>query len=427
MKKIHFSPVAQFFLCFSLILIVFALSKWIETDGGKILIHKIDIEITETSYAAGEIYRPLNAQSLNQRPAVILVSGLQNDKESMSSIAIELAKRGYVALSIDNFGQSSTPSRFFLPDESVIDSSYALLKSQPFVDKERIGIIGFSIGTIDTLLASELQNFASILLIAPYEDLARIKMRDISDRKIHVINPLFNEFAQFRSSESLKEPNDLNSVDQIQTNIFQFIMPIHPRIIAEVLDLIHTDLQIPDDAPLWFSSDLQSAWIHDLCQLLSFILLLVIILPVSELLACIPKAHLAFTTRKNSFDPVKCLPSLWIVFGTILYLAALIIAFFVSQHSSLFYHFFSISGNLIWMSILAILLVIAGMIRKKKKAISTVSHFDFGYFLLSFFMALIFLSLMYGTMRFFSRVFMIDLHFIFPLFGSLDQRWLPFL
>ncbi len=427
MKRIHFSPVAQLFLCFSFILIAFALSRWIETDGGKILIHKIDIEITETSCAAGKIYRPLNAQSLNQRPAVVLVPGLQNDKDGMSSIAIELAKRGYVALSIDNFGQGSTPSRSLLPGESVIDSAYSLLKSQSFVDKERIGIVGFSVGTIDTLLASELRNFASILLLAPYEDLARIKMSDSIIRKIHIISPFFNEFTQFRASESLIEKNKSNQVDQIQTNIFHFIMPIHPRIIAKVLDQIHADLQIPNDTPLWFNTNLQSAWIRDLCQAICFVFWLIVILPVSELLARISKNHLAITPQKISSNAVRCLPFLWIVSGIILYIIALIIAYFLYHNSNLFYRFFSISVNLIWISSMVIFWRIPVTIWQKEKDKEAFSHINVGNFLISLLIALTVLLWMYGTMRLFSRVFMIDLHFIFPFFRSLDKKWLLFL
>ena len=136
---------------------------------------------------AYKLYRPREAAL--PAPAVLLMHGYQNDKETSSAFAIELARRGIVVLSVDLYGHGdsspgmrgrgagrfkltdldkplSGPGRymvmltfsvldFFRPEISsgLADSSmggksaYRYLASLPFVDSSRIGISGHSMGT----------------------------------------------------------------------------------------------------------------------------------------------------------------------------------------------------------------------------------------------------------------------------------------
>jgi len=153
--------------------------------------------VPETSDAANglpvriayKLYRPKDADAAHPVPAVLLLHGYQNDKETSSAYGIELARRGIAALSVDLYGHGgsspgmrgrgwgryklnalskplSGPGRylvmmtfsvldFFRPGISsgVADSSmggksaYRYLISLPFVDSGRIGIAGHSMGT----------------------------------------------------------------------------------------------------------------------------------------------------------------------------------------------------------------------------------------------------------------------------------------
>lgn len=139
-----------------------------------------------------KLYQPANATAENPAAAVLLLHGYQNDKETSAAYAIELARRGIVALSIDEYGHGSTeiamrergytlhkftdalgntktvsgPERFlvmmnfstldFFYEEysaGMVDSSmggdaaYKFLESLNFVDANRIGITGHSMGT----------------------------------------------------------------------------------------------------------------------------------------------------------------------------------------------------------------------------------------------------------------------------------------
>ena len=54
---------------------------------------------------AGGHYRPLTATAEHPAPGLLALHGYQSDKEAASTFgALELARRGYVVLAIDQFG-----------------------------------------------------------------------------------------------------------------------------------------------------------------------------------------------------------------------------------------------------------------------------------------------------------------------------------
>src|SRR5574344_732744 len=74
-----------------------------------------NVEVTEFYGDAGngeiltyKLYKPVSATKDNKAPAVLLMHGYQNDKETNAAYSIELARRGIVALSIDEYGHGST-------------------------------------------------------------------------------------------------------------------------------------------------------------------------------------------------------------------------------------------------------------------------------------------------------------------------------
>jgi len=154
------------------------------------------VEVSEFYFDAGngeiltyKLYKPVSATKDNKVPAVLLMHGYQNDKETNAAYSIELARRGIVALSIDEYGHGSTsiglrergytqykfpkmdktisgPERFLVMmnfsnmdffeeqySKGLKDSSmggklaYEMLKQMDFVDADNIGITGHSMGT----------------------------------------------------------------------------------------------------------------------------------------------------------------------------------------------------------------------------------------------------------------------------------------
>jgi len=172
------------------------LAAYVESDFGSVVV-ETGFFVPETSEAANalpvriayKLYRPREASAARPVPAVLLMHGYQNDKETSAAFGIELARRGIAALSISLYGHGDTrpsmrgrgwaryrlgergnplggPERFrtlvtfsvldfFHPEISagMVDSSmggrsaYRYLASLPFVDAARMGISGHSMGT----------------------------------------------------------------------------------------------------------------------------------------------------------------------------------------------------------------------------------------------------------------------------------------
>lgn len=102
------------FLCVFLVLIFACMfiANLLQTDFGKIDINLIKIDMGDFTgnigIVTGKLYKPATATAANPAPAVLLIHGYQNDKDTGSAYAIELARRGYVVLAIDAFGHGAT-------------------------------------------------------------------------------------------------------------------------------------------------------------------------------------------------------------------------------------------------------------------------------------------------------------------------------
>ena len=180
----------------------------IQHGGGTVEIKEGFIEADQDGKEIGQIryklYKPAGVSETNKAPGVLLLHGYQNDHETCAAYAIELARRGYVVLAIDEYGHGLTtaglkyrgyvnhkvtvnygedseeagtfkkaggPVRyrimmnfsnldFFLPRYSadsdgntLLDTScggviaYSVLADMPFVDSTRLGLSGHSMGT----------------------------------------------------------------------------------------------------------------------------------------------------------------------------------------------------------------------------------------------------------------------------------------
>lgn len=131
----------KWLLAFSLLLISAALSRWIETGGGSILIHNIPVEIDEYNYLPGRIYRPIAASSLDRKPAILIDNALSADRNLTSPLAVDLAQRGFVVLLLGNQVISLSEDSSQLKQNDRIRSGKQLLGSQPFVDIEKMGLL----------------------------------------------------------------------------------------------------------------------------------------------------------------------------------------------------------------------------------------------------------------------------------------------
>ena len=242
----------------------------IQTAGGTIEITQGTIE-TQIGDLAYKLYTPKGAQNA---PGVLLLHGYQNDRETCAAYAIELAKRGVVVLSLDeyghgatepglvnrgyvnqrvkvNFGQDSREDGTFVSvggsvryrllmnfsnlsffddrytkDEygnEITDSScggiaaYAFLASLPSTDSSRLGLSGHSMGTWSSWSVAAAYSGTEIEPKATVLQCGELFTKDAYDADaIHFNNVLllqakWDEFSYFRDYEKNVDDKILHS------------------------------------------------------------------------------------------------------------------------------------------------------------------------------------------------------------------------
>ena len=101
-----------------------------------------DLEIS------GLLYRPKAATAQKPLPAIILVHGISSSKQSMSNIALELARRDFIALSIDVVGHGRSGGKLEATGDLSLGTLAAVryIEAQPYVDASSIALVGHSLG-----------------------------------------------------------------------------------------------------------------------------------------------------------------------------------------------------------------------------------------------------------------------------------------
>lgn len=237
-----FRIVLFFSACLVITLASMLIASSIERDFGRVSVEQIRIPIITnnqiSTYIPAKLYIPDNVTESNPAPAVLLLHGYQNDKDTSAAYALELARRGIVALSMDEFGHGesplgmrnkgydlskSGPNRFkmFMSFTSlnqsgtagIIDSSmggtaaFRWLKSQEFVLSDRIGITGHSLGTWSTYtIAAENPDHAA-LVIQCGEPMGPVYASDgsVTYKNVLMLQAKYDEFDYFRDYQPVTE------------------------------------------------------------------------------------------------------------------------------------------------------------------------------------------------------------------------------
>ena len=79
----------------------------LQRDGGNVEITNGVIEL-DNGNLIYKLYKPKDVSSSNKAPAVLLLHGYQNDHETCAAYAIELSRRGYVVMSLDEYGHGAS-------------------------------------------------------------------------------------------------------------------------------------------------------------------------------------------------------------------------------------------------------------------------------------------------------------------------------
>ena len=222
---------AKLFLCISLVLMLLCgiVVNAVQTSGGKVVMKELNIE-TDSGYTmSAYLLIPKTATKDNPAPAIVTSHGYLNNKEMADANYVELARRGFVVMSVDqpDHGDSEiTPDFFILAPDGVYQGALALSR-MPFVDASRIGVTGHSMGSWSVNAAINADNLNETPLIAAalihcndplYQDNDGNFANPYGSRDVAVISAVYDEF--FGTSVS-PEGQPLSSPYFMQTDTAQ--------------------------------------------------------------------------------------------------------------------------------------------------------------------------------------------------------------
>ncbi len=129
----------------SIVMIVIGISTsfLIQTDFGNVNTKEVDILTEEGVRIHSTIQVPKDASSSNPRPGVVIIHGVYQSKEWLRAFGIELARRGFVALTIDAASHGNSGYTTGDSDRGGV-AALEYLDNLPYVNK--LGIVGHSMG-----------------------------------------------------------------------------------------------------------------------------------------------------------------------------------------------------------------------------------------------------------------------------------------
>lgn len=163
-------------------------------NEGTITVNGAENEV-EGLVVSGILFKPKDASADNPLPAVVLTHGYLNNREMQLQNAIELARRGFVVLTVDREGhgnyeyRDSSTMGAMMATSGLYDSA-KYVYNLDYVDKDRIGISGHSMGgytTAMTLLedmgtgivsAGLIQAWSTFIAAGPDVDVGMLKAKD---------------------------------------------------------------------------------------------------------------------------------------------------------------------------------------------------------------------------------------------------------
>jgi len=137
-----------------LILLGGIVANVVQNDCGNIQVRDVRFAGTGGAIMSGLLFIPKNATPKTPAPGILAIHGYINSRETQSGFAIEFARRGWVVLELDQSGHGYSDPPSFANGYGGPDG-LTYLRSLDFVDKNKIGLEGHSMGGWASLVAAK--------------------------------------------------------------------------------------------------------------------------------------------------------------------------------------------------------------------------------------------------------------------------------
>lgn len=140
-------------LCIAIALVLLGSlgAYFVHTSGGNVKITDMTYVTEDGARMSALLYVPDSVSVENPAPAIVSCHGYNNTREVQDINAVELSRRGYVVIAIDEYdhGGSSFPDPRINKGVAIDMGAYSALQylgTLPYVDAKRIGMVGHSMG-----------------------------------------------------------------------------------------------------------------------------------------------------------------------------------------------------------------------------------------------------------------------------------------
>lgn len=160
---------AKIGICIAIVLMLLSgiVASAIQTNGYTVKMKELAFETDEGWTMAAYLMVPENASAETPAPAVIVSHGYENNKEIHDAFWVELARRGFVVLAIDqpSHGDSENTEAVYLDgvyyrvmQARGVYQAALMLSRLEYVDPAKIGATGHSMGGLSITYAIEQEN-----------------------------------------------------------------------------------------------------------------------------------------------------------------------------------------------------------------------------------------------------------------------------
>ena len=287
----------------------------VQRDFGRVEVANVKYENFNGIPIRAKLLRPVEATAETPLPGAVYIHGYQNNRETSDAYCMEMARRGFVMLCIDAIGRgnSGIPNDLEDPDFDETyggQTSFEYLKALPYVDAERVGMMGHSLGaemayavaledpTVKALVISGFsyredaspENPQNMLMMIGKYDEYRKRMTGVDD-----IEADWMSSPQTRAAFPVEDPQlAMTYGDFANGTARRVFVPkaIHIQVshgkapVAEALEWMRNALNPPEE--LWVDADSQVWHIKEWATLVAMLAGFALVLPLGLLLLRTP-------------------------------------------------------------------------------------------------------------------------------------------
>lgn len=294
------------------------MANLIERDFGKVQVSLIKLVNANGETVVAKMFRPKTATAENPLPAVLNMHGYQNDKNVQDPFSIELAKRGFVVLAPDSLGHGDSGAAglnimgWFADPTYVMGNEDALayLVTLPFVQGDKIGVTGHSMGGMNAVKlpalfpdnvkavvqqasspgSPELPNL--LMLQARYDEFPgfrenqlRVENLNESETRLAALG-LTGQTVEWDTTYGSFEDGTARRMALIHMD--HHLLPLQNKSVAEAVNWFNLALNDGKEGPMWSDPTKQTFMLKETFGFITFLGALLTMLPLTSILLKTP-------------------------------------------------------------------------------------------------------------------------------------------